>query len=266
MAYRWFHYYWWPWLDAGGKCQQLCCPRECQRNVSALRYVAGRDVEYLPDAGMVYLLLGRPALSLLEMHGHWLAGSIPQCLRPKSFVRMRVQSLRPQGKQKLYEEQLQQVEEALKQEETEDLQRLRADLQEVIQLTKHLVEYKQQQDRQPAETQAAETLKESATKDAHPASASREQAAAPAEVTTAAVPATHVPEQPAGGGPLVGRTCSAEYEGKRYYASIVEVKRDPKVRLPPPVPPAPDAFCSCCPVQYSPQRGQGATEAISGSW
>lgn len=133
-----------------------------------------------------------------------------------------------QGKQKLYEEQLQQVEEALKQEETEDLQRLRADLQEVIQLTKHLVEYKQQQEQQPAEAEPAKTSKELATKDARPASASREQGAAPAGVTSAAVPATPVPEQQARGGPLIGRTCSAEYEGKRYYASIVEVKRDPK--------------------------------------
>lgn len=128
-----------------------------------------------------------------------------------------------QGKQKLYEEQLQQVEDALKQEETEDLQRLRADLQEVIQLTKHLVEYKQQQ---AAEPQASACSKEAAAKEAQPLSTVRDQAA-PIEATPSAVPATAVSE-PTSRGSLIGRTCSAEYEGKRYYASIVEVKRDPK--------------------------------------
>ncbi|XP_026191573.1 uncharacterized protein LOC34617888 [Cyclospora cayetanensis] len=131
-----------------------------------------------------------------------------------------------QGKQKLYEEQLQQVEEALKQEETEDLQRLRADLKEVIQLTKHLVEYKQQQEQQVLESQAAVLAPSEATapKEAQPsATVAREQPVGPTE--TPAPPASAY--EPAG-GTLVGRTCSAEYEGKRYYASIVEVKRDPK--------------------------------------
>ncbi|KAL8452681.1 hypothetical protein Emed_001245 [Eimeria media] len=148
-------------------------------------------------------------------------------------------SLIGNGKQNLYEVQLQQVEEALKQEETEDLKRLRADLQEVIQLTKHLVEYKQQQEQQAAEAQAAASSKEAAAKEAQEASsAAQEQApaaaaagaaaaAAASEVKPAAVAATPATGQPSGAA-LVGRTCSAEYEGKKYYASIVEVKRDPK--------------------------------------
>ncbi|KAL8437492.1 hypothetical protein ACSSS7_000874 [Eimeria intestinalis] len=141
------------------------------------------------------------------------------------------------GKQNLYEVQLQQVEEALKQEETEDLKRLRADLQEVIQLTKHLVEYKQQQEQQAAEAQVSASSKEAAAKEAQEASSSAGEqapvaaAAAPAaaasEVKPAPIPATPATGQ-ASGGTLVGRTCSAEYEGKKYYASIVEVKRDPK--------------------------------------
>lgn len=129
-----------------------------------------------------------------------------------------------QGKQVLYEEQLQQVEEALKQEETDDLKRLRADLQEVIQLTRHLVEYKQQQEQQASEAHAAGAPPTSA----QPVSAPSDQAAAPSGPAPAAVPATPAPAQLSGGRVLVGRTCSAEYEGKRYYASIVEVKRDPK--------------------------------------
>lgn len=132
-----------------------------------------------------------------------------------------------QGKQKLYEEQLQQVDEALKQEETEDLKRLRADLQEVIQLTKHLVEYKQHQEQQGAEAQAAASSKEIASKEAQTPSETRDQAAPP-EVASSAVPETSIPEQPTARGALLGRTCSAEYEGKRYYATIAEVKRDPK--------------------------------------
>ncbi|KAL8424642.1 hypothetical protein Efla_004265 [Eimeria flavescens] len=144
-------------------------------------------------------------------------------------------SLRLQGKQNLYEVQLQQVEEALKQEETEDLKRLRADLQEVIQLTRHLVEYKQQQEQQAAEAQAAAASEEAKAKEPPTAAAaSREPAAAaPAAAAEAVKPAAaHAPAAPSqtSGTPLVGRTCSAEYEGKKYYASIVEVKRDPKAR------------------------------------
>lgn len=137
-----------------------------------------------------------------------------------------------QGKQKLYEEQLQQVEDALKQEETEDLKRLRADLQEVIQLTKHLVEYKQQQEQQAAVAQVA-AAKGAAVEKAEPASEPRERAAATDDAVTTSAPAAASAAPPATdaaskGGALVGRTCSAEYEGKRYYATIVEVKRDPK--------------------------------------
>ncbi|CDJ49416.1 hypothetical protein, conserved [Eimeria brunetti] len=152
------------------------------------------------------------------------------------------------AKQKLYEEQLQQVEDALKQEETEDLKRLQADLKEVIQLTRHLVEYKEQQEQQAADPSteaaaaaaaaaavaAAAAPQESSTTDkqaspAAPAAREQQQAAA-ARTDTAATPApaAAAQEQHSSGGPLVGRTCSAEYEGKRYYASIVEVKRDPK--------------------------------------
>lgn len=143
-----------------------------------------------------------------------------------SAVRMHLRFLCLQGKQVLYEEQLQQVEEALKQEETDDLKRLRADLQEVIQLTRHLVEYKQQQELQASEANAAGAPPASA----QPVTAPSDQAAAPSGPAPAAVPATPAPGQLSGGRVLVGRTCSAEYEGKRYYASIVEVKRDPKVR------------------------------------
>ncbi|CDJ39744.1 hypothetical protein, conserved [Eimeria tenella] len=163
------------------------------------------------------------------------------------------------GKQKLYEEQLQQVEEALKQEETEDLKRLQADLKEVIQLTRHLVEYKQQQEQQLAEAPAeaaaaaaaaavaaAAATQEPSPQGAQPSPASAQQeqqqqqqqqqqtagrpdaAPTPAPAAAAAAAKAAAAEQPAARGPLVGRTCSAEYEGKRYYASIVEVKRDPK--------------------------------------
>ncbi|CDJ28771.1 uncharacterized protein EMH_0069280 [Eimeria mitis] len=153
------------------------------------------------------------------------------------------------AKQNLYEEQLQQVEDALKQEETEDLKRLQADLKEVIQLTRHLVEYKQQQEQQLTDPSveaaaaaaaaavaaaAAAAPQESSTADKQPSpavAAPREQQQAAASRTeAAATPATAAVahEQHSSGGPLVGRTCSAEYEGKRYYASIVEVKRDPK--------------------------------------
>lgn len=138
------------------------------------------------------------------------------------------------------------MEDALKQEETEDLKRLQADLKEVIQLTRHLVEYKQQQEQQLADSSAeaaaaaaaaavavAEAPQESSATDKQPSPAPREQQQAVARTDTAPTPApaASAQEQQPTRGPLVGRTCSAEYEGKRYYASIVEVKRDPKVRL-----------------------------------
>ncbi|CDJ58530.1 hypothetical protein, conserved [Eimeria maxima] len=153
------------------------------------------------------------------------------------------------AKQKVYEEQLQQVEDALKQEETEDLKRLQADLKEVIQLTRHLVEYKQQQEQQLADSSAeaaaaaaaaavtaavaaAAAPQESSTTDKQPSPAvaaprEQQQAASRTDTSATPAPAAAIQEQQSR-GPLVGRTCSAEYEGKRYYASIVEVKRDPK--------------------------------------
>lgn len=165
-----------------------------------------------------------------------------------------------QEKQRLYEEQLQQVEAALQQDPTEDLRKLKADLQEVITLTQHLLQYKQQPSAEPptesvaegasrtadasaeADSRAApatekEKEKQSAETEAAPqqppasVSATASSAAAPSAPLADAAGAAKAQKPQGAASAIVGRTCSAEYEGKKYYAKILEVKRDAKVRL-----------------------------------
>ncbi|KEP65339.1 UNVERIFIED_CONTAM: malic enzyme [Hammondia hammondi] len=140
-----------------------------------------------------------------------------------------------QAKLQQYEEQLEQVNEALKlQPEESDLLKLKSDLEEVISLTKDLISFQAQTQTeaekpdlvvQPSEaprevSQKEKEAEERPEKEKLHADAGEEKQGS-AEISEGGPRLTHL----SSGSSVVGRTCLAEYEGKKFYAEILDLKK-----------------------------------------
>ncbi|PFH34727.1 malic enzyme [Besnoitia besnoiti] len=142
-----------------------------------------------------------------------------------------------QAKLQQYEEQVEQVNEALKlQPEEAALLKLKNDLEEVISLTRDLISFQTQEQAEAAKAEAAEAGEAGRevedVKEPHEDAETRERDVSttgagvkrPLESADASESSTRLTHL-SGGSSVVGRTCLAEYEGKKFYAEILDLKK-----------------------------------------
>ncbi|CBZ51622.1 Tudor domain-containing protein, related [Neospora caninum Liverpool] len=139
-----------------------------------------------------------------------------------------------QAKLQQYQEQLEQVNEALKlQPEESDLLKLKSDLEEVISLTRDLISFQTQAqtEAEKSDVQSSDAprevsqenekaIEERSEREKVQADAGGEREGS-AEASEGGARLTHM----ASGSSVVGRTCLAEYEGKKFYAEILDLKK-----------------------------------------